>query len=241
MGAELQMGWRTLLLIGAGSVLLSGCEVSREQEAAQIESEILATPGAEQLYRTIKDEYPEDFDRLVAQYLSLDFSERRNQNRLDEVATTWLLGFLDQVVSDAIKAPASEMLAWSAAEHDLYSTLQRGAVRECAALTMGQSITVDESNAAAIAAITRRNHALVRASAAGRDDPQSYTDPDETAFLRLEDAIARTGIAPELQATLGSEEAMLALSPEQQCKVGVALYEGLTLLPDELEPEMAAC
>ncbi|MHA7819309.1 MAG: hypothetical protein ACX930_06660 [Erythrobacter sp.] len=233
-------GARAIVTVGAACVLLTGCNVSREQEAAQIERDILATPGQQQLWRTIKDEYPQDFDTLIAQLQALDFDERRDEGRIEAVGTDWLLNFLDRIAPSAVIAPPAEILSWSETERDLYAVLQRGAVDECAAMTMGQPITVQRSNAAASAAIARRNLAFVQAAAAGRRDPQDYAEPDEADWARLGDAIAATGLDPELQETLGSEEAMLALTRAQQCEIGVALFQGIADLPDDVEPEMAA-
>lgn len=237
-------GWlsklRALVLAGATCALVAGCTPSPEEEAAQIERDILATPGQEQLWRTIKAEYPQDFDALIAQLQALDFGERRDEERVNSVGTGWLIAFLDRIAPTTVMAPPAELLAWSATERDLFAVLQRGAVSECAAMTMGQAITVDQSNAAATAAIGRRNLAFVRAAAAGRRDPQTYAEPDEADWLRLDAAIAATGIEPRLQGTLGSPQAMMALSPSEQCEVGVALYTGIAELPDEFEPVMAA-
>lgn len=233
-------GARALLMGGAACLLLASCNVSREQEAEHIERDILATPGQQQLWRTIKDEYPQDFDALIEQLQSLDFQERRDEARIEAVGTDWLLNFLDRIAPSAVTAPPAEILSWSATERDLYSVLQRGAIEECAAMTMGQPITVQRSNAAATAAIARRNLAFVQAAAAGRRDPQDYDEPDEADWARLGDAIAATGLDPQLQDTLGSEAAMLALSQPQQCEIGVALFTGIADLPDDVEPEMAA-
>lgn len=231
---------RPWLAIGAACALLAGCNVSREDEAAAIEAEILATPGAQDLWETIKAEYPDDFDALVAQLQALDFADRRDEVRVEQIGADWLRAFFDRITPMAVKAPAPELIAWSAAEHDLYRTLQRGAVNECAAMTMGEWIFIEDSNAAATSAIARRNAAMVRASAAGERDPQTYAEPDDAAFGELGDAIAETGIDPELQSALGSDEAMQALSVEQQCEIGVAVYAGLSNLPDDVEPAMAA-
>lgn len=231
---------RKWLLLGAACTALAGCEASREAEAEQIERDILATPNAKQLWRTIKDEYPQDFDALVARLQDLDYPERGDKARVEQIAADWLRDFFERVTPYAVQAPASELIAWSTSESELYEVLQRGAVDDCAAMTMGEWIYIEESNAAATAAIARRNAAMVRASAAGKANPQVYEEPSEEAFTVYGDAIAATGIAPELQETLGSEAAMLALSAEEQCEIGVAVYRGLSDLPDDLEPPMAA-
>ena len=237
-------GWldkvRGTVVMGMACVALASCGVTAEQDAAAIERDILATPGAEELWQTIKQEYPEDFDALVGQVQKLDFTERRDTALLEQIGADWLRSFFDRITPSAVKAPAAEIIAWSAAEHQLYATLQRGAVKECAAMTMGEWIFIDDANAAATAAIARRNAAMVRASAEGTRDPQAYSEPDDAAFGRLGDAIAATGIDPQLQATLGSDDAMRALSPDQQCALGVAVYAGLASLPDDVEPVMAA-
>lgn len=229
-----------LALAAAACAMLSGCNPSPEEEAAQIERDILSTPGQEQLWRTIQTEYPQDFAALIAQLQALDSGERRDEDRIKAVGTGWLIAFLDRIAPTTVMAPPAQLLAWSATERDLFAVLQRGAVAECAAMTMGEAITVDQSNAAATAAIGRRNLAFVRAAAAGRRDPQEYAQPAEADWLRLDAAIAATGIEPRLQNTLGSPEAMMALSPSEQCEVGVALYKGIADLPDEVEPVMAA-
>lgn len=227
-------------LIVAACGLLAACGFSPEQDRAAIERDILATPGGQELWRTIREEYPQDFDALVGQIQALDFGERRDAAKVEQIGTKWLQQFFDRITPHAVKAPAEPLIAWSATEAALYSTLQRGAVNDCAAMTMGKWIFIDESNVAATSAIARRNAAMVRASAAGRADPQDYSDPDERAFEQLGDSIAATGIDPQLQAALGSDLAMMALTPAQQCEIGVAVYQGLSDLPDDVEPAMAA-
>ena len=234
------MSSRNRLIACAAAVLLAGCGMTPEEEAKQIEEGLLATPGAEEHWRTIKEEFPDDFAALVAKVQALDDADRGDEAKLIEIGANWMLEFQTRILPDAVKAPPKELLAWSAAEGDLYATLQRGAVEQCAQLTMGQSIRIDQSNAVATAAMARRNLAIIRASAAAMRDPQQYPEPSEAAFTRLGDAIAATGLDPKLQAALASESDMLALSPEQQCKIGVAIYAGLRSLPDDAEPEMAA-
>lgn len=229
-----------IALIGTAVCALVACGLSPEDEAAAIERDILATPGAETLWRTIKDEYPQEFDALVSDVQALDWVEQRDTARVEQIGADWLRAFFIKIAPDAVKAPGPELIAWRAAEYDLYATLQRGAVAQCASMTMGDWIMIEQDNAAATAAIARRNTAMVRASAAGRDDPQIYAEPDEAAFQQFGDAIAATGIVPELQAALASDAQMLALSPAEQCEVGVAVYAGLTNLPDTIEPQLAA-
>ena len=231
---------RRALMTGAVCAMLAGCGATAEQDRAAIERDILGTPGAQDLWATVKEEFPEDFNALVDQVQALDFVERRDAERVKQIGADWLRGFFDRITPLAVKAPADELIAWSAAEYQLYATLQRGAVRECAAMTMGEWIFIEPSNAAATAALARRNAAMVRASAAGKRDPQVYAEPSEAEFGRLGDAIAATGIDPRIQGTLGDIGAMEALSPDQQCALGVAVYQGLASLPDDVEPPMAA-
>lgn len=229
-----------LAAMAAIALLLGGCGLTPEQESAAIERGIFSNPGTRDLWQIIKTEYPQDFDALISQLRAIEPAKREDDEVVKAVAGQWLQEFFATVGPDAIKAPADELLAWSAAEHELYATLQRGAVPQCAGMTMGQFVVIDERNAAATAAVTRRNAAMIRAASAGKRNPQVYGEPDDAAFLRYGDAIAATGIDPQLHATLGSEAAMQALTPAQQCELGVAIYAALTALPDDVEPEMAA-
>lgn len=219
---------------------MPACSLSPEQKAAAIEEGILGTPGAENLWATIKEEYPDDFAELVGRAQQLDLSASNYEEMSKQVGAVWSQEFFAKIGGDSVKAPAEQLIAWSAAESDLYQTLQRSSVDHCGAMTMGEWVTIDDDNGRATAAIARRNEALVRASAAGRDNPQTYDAPNETDFGRFGDSIAATGIAPELQAALGSDAEMAALTPEEQCKVGVAVYTALSALPDDEEPKMAA-
>jgi len=220
--------------------LIAGCGLSPEQEADAIEQGILSSPGSEDLWATIKTHYPDDFADLVSRLQALDPQERVDATRTETVAAEWLRAFFAKIGPQAVKAPAKAMLVWSATEGELYSALQRASEDQCAAMTMGQWVYVEDKKGAVAAAITRRNAAMVRAAAAGRDTPEAYADPDEADFEQLGKAISATGIAADLQAALGSDAAMEALSPEDQCKVGVAVYNGLTALPNDVEPRVAA-
>ncbi len=231
---------RKCTVVGALSLTLAACGLSPESDRAAIEKGILETPGAEELWQTVKQEYPDDFDALLDQLQELDLAERLDESRAEEIGAAWLQSFFAEITPNAIRAPAEQMIAWSTAEKELYATLQRSDVEQCAAITMGQWIFIEDENAVGKAAVSRRNAAMVRASAAGRDTPQDYAEPSDAAFVQLGDAIAATGLAPELQATLGSDEAMAGLSKAQQCEIGVAVYEGLSAMPDDAEPEMAA-
>jgi len=231
---------RRISVIGMASAILASCGLSPEQDRAAIEEGILSTPSTQELWQTIKAEYPEDFNTLIDRLQALELHERRDESNSEEIGKAWLQEFFDRIGPDSVKAPAEQLLMWSASEQELYSALQRSSVTDCAAMTMGQWIFIDESNTIATSAIGRRNAAMVRAAAAGRDDPQTYAEPNDAAFIRLGDSIAATGIDPDLQATLGSDAAMAALDPAQQCEIGVAVYAGLSALPDDVEPEMAA-
>ena len=235
-----RVSWAKLAIITSACAVLSACSMTPEEKAAAIEEGILATPGAENLWAAIKEEYPDDFTDLIARAQELDLNADDYEDLSRQVGAVWSQEFFARIGADSVKAPAAELLEWSGAESELYQTLQRSAPDQCGAMTMGEWVMIDDGNVRATAAIAKRNEALVRASAAGRDNPQTYDAPDEADFNRLGDAIASTGIAPELQAALGSDAAMAALSPEEQCQVGVAVYTGLSALPDEQEPEMAA-
>lgn len=226
--------------LAGACALISGCGLTPEQEADAIEQGILSSPGSEDLWATIETHYPDDFADLVGRLRALDNQERADATRTEAVAAEWLREFFARIGTDAVKAPPKAMLVWSATEGELYSALQRASQDQCAAMTMGEWVYVDDKQGAVAAAITRRNAAMVRAAAAGRDTPEAYAAPDEADFEQLGKAISATGIAPDLQAALGSDAAMEALPPEDQCKVGVAVYTGLTALPDEVEPRVAA-
>lgn len=231
---------RKTVLVGVACAMVWACGPIPGDEADAIEQGILATPGAEDLWATIKAQYPDDFAALVEQVRALSPEEQADPDRAEQVGADWLRDFFARIGPDAVRAPAEQLLIWSATEGELYTSLQRASVQDCAAMTMGEWIMVDDKAGAVTAAIARRNAAMVRASAAGRDDPQTYEAPAEADFAQLGAAIAATGIDPELQAALGSDEAMQALSPEGQCAVGVAVYTGLAALPDDSEPRMAA-
>ena len=231
---------RRRAVLGAVALLLAGCNMSPEQDAAAIERDILGTPGTFDLWPTIKEEYPEDFAQLIAQIQALDYKDRNNPDVTKQIGGTFLIDLIARIAPDAVRAPAPELLAWSRAESNLYATLKRGAVSECASLTMGKPIFVNQSNAAATSAIARRTVAIIRAAAAAGRDPQTYAEPAEAEWVQLFDAIAATGLPPDLQNALGSETAMQSLTEEQQCDVGAALYAGLSNLPDDVEPHVAA-
>ena len=228
------------VILGAASFALTACGTADQQEADAIAQKILETPGAEELWATIKDEYPEDFDALVARLQSLSPSERRDETRTHEIGAEWLREFFARIAPDAVKAPQAEILLWSAKESELYATLQRSSVTQCAAMTMGQWIFFDENDVAATSAVTRRNTAMVKASAAGRDNPQEYAEPTEADFVQLGDTISATGVDPVLQGALSDNSALAALNAQDQCEIGVAVHRGLSDLPDEIEPRMAA-
>jgi hypothetical protein len=230
----------SIAAMAGACALIAGCGLSPEQEADAIEQGILSSPGSEDLWATIKTHYPDDFADLVGRLRALDAQERTDNARTEAVAAEWLRDFFARIGPDAVKAPPKAMLTWSTTEGELYAALQRASQDQCAAMTMGEWVYVDDKQGAVAAAITRRNAAMVRAAAAGRDTPEGYLPPDKADFEQLGKAIAATGIAPDLQAALGSDEAMEALPPEDQCKVGVAVYTGLTALPDDVEPRVAA-
>ena len=227
-------------LVVLGSIALAACQPSPAEERAAIERDILSIPGSEEMWSVIKREYPADFGILVDRLQALDAADRSNRALTKQIGEKWRQEFFAKIAPDSIKAPAEEMLAWSAVESRLFATLQISAVDDCAAMTMGGWISIDESDVAAMRVVEERNAAMVRAAAAGRDDPQDYAEPDEAAFTALGDAIANTGIDPRIQQTLGSQTAMMALPRDEQCELGVAIYRGLNALPDEDEVEMAA-
>lgn len=231
---------RTLPLVAAATLLLTGCGTAPEEEVAAIERGILETPGAQELWHTIKAEYPDAFAGLVSEIRAMDLEARGDAARIETVGAQWLQRFFADIALDAVIAPPPELIDWSAAESDLYRVLADNSQDQCANMTMGEWIVVGRQESELAGAIAQRNAAMVRAAAAGRDDPHTYAEPDQEDFAALGDAIAATGLDPELQARLGSDEAMQALSPEDQCAIGVAVYSALAKLPDDAEPRMAA-
>ena len=132
----------TIIVAGMFSLAVNACSMSPEQEAAAIERGILESPGAEVLWATIKEEYPQDFAELIARVQALDNAERFNEQKTKEVGAQWLQDFFARITPDAVKAPQEELLTWSATEAELYQTLQRNAPAECAAMTMGQWLSL---------------------------------------------------------------------------------------------------
>ena len=224
---------------GAIALGLAGCGLTPEQDREAIERGLFEESTGAELFKVIRDTYPDDVNALVTQLQELPLAER-SEARGREIGAAWLQDFMTRIGPDAVKAPAEPLLVWSATEAELYEALQRSATEACATMTMGGWVFVDEANIAAQAAIQRRNTAMVKAAAAGRDDPQDYAEPSEAELNRLGDAIAATGIDPDLQALLGLLPEMQALPVQEQCELGVAFYQGITALPDDIEPVVAA-
>ncbi|BDI60344.1 hypothetical protein MACH05_09040 [Qipengyuania nanhaisediminis] len=226
--------------LAIAAAMVGGCEEAPDRDRAAIEREILETPRSGALWAAIKREYPGDFARLVEQVQALNLSERGDSARGEQIGKEWLQDFFTRIAPEAVQAPAEAMLRWSMAEAKLYETLERHAPDACAAMTMGEWIFIEDDDAAAYDAIAARNIAMVEAASAGRADPQVYDEPDRAAFDRLGDAIAGTGLAPELQQALAAPDALGELAPEDQCAIGVALHQAIADLPDDAEPAMAA-
>lgn len=228
-----------LILPLSCAFILAACSLTPEQEAELIERELLNLSDASGLFGTIKEEYPEDFAQLIDQIQAMPLADRNGEPG-KQLGVQFIQDFMTRIVPEATRAPAAELLVWSATEAKLYQTLQRSATDACASMTLGNWIFVDEANSVARSAIERRNVAMIQAAAAGRDDPQSYHEPTEAQFNELGDAIAATGLAPALQATLGDLPQMQTLAIDDQCTLGVAFYRGIAALPDDVEPAVAA-
>ncbi len=218
---------------------LAACGMTPEDERAAIERDIMNAAEGAELFAVIKQEYPDDIDNLVSQIQAVPVSDR-SESRGRDIGAQWLQEFMIRIGPDAVKAPADPLLVWSATEAELYETLQRSAQAECATMTMGGWVILEDENAAARSAIQRRNTAMIRSAAAGRDNPQEYAEPSEAELNRLGDSIAATGVDPDLQAVLGLVPEMQALPVREQCQLGVAFYQGITNLPDDVEPAIAA-
>ncbi len=230
---------RTASALTALVLALSACGATPEQERAELERTLVEESEGAELFAVIQEEYPEDLSVLLDQLQNVDSADR-NEARGKEIGAAWLQDFMTRIGPDAVKAPADALLVWSATEAELYKTLQRGAQSECATMTMGGWVMVEEGNAVVQAAIQRRNTAMVRSAAAGRDDPQEYGEPSQEQLDQLGEAIAATGIDPQVQAVIGSLPDMQALPTPEQCQIGVAFYQGITDLPDDVEPTVAA-
>lgn len=161
-----------LAFIALASAALAACGISPEQDRAAIEKGILSTPGAEELWQTIKDEYPDEFDDLLDRVQALNTSERLDRSKPEAIGAQWLQEFFTQIGADAVKAPAAELIAWAKVEHEMYVALQSSAVAQCGQMAMGQWIFIREDNEVAQSAIAKRNAAMVRAAAAGKATPQ---------------------------------------------------------------------
>lgn len=222
------------------AAMLTACGLTPEAKRAAIEDGIMSNAESRELWLTVKREFPQDYDILLSQLEALDINQMQDQQVIKNVTETWLLDFYARIMPDAGKAPAAEMLAWSAADTRLFEALQKSSVETCASMAMGMPIAIDPGDSEANLAIAARNKAIVIAAAAGQADPQSYGEPEQATFDLWSAAIAARGIEPELQASLASEEEMARLSQADQCRLGVAVQQAVTDLPDEIEPEMAA-
>lgn len=239
---NLSAGSRAAPMIAAAACLslsLSACGITPDEERAAVERGILTSPDSGQLFAVIKEEYPEELDDLITQILAVPAAEM-TETRAQDLGAEWIQTFMIEIAPDAVQAPADTLLIWSAVEAELYETLQRSAEDDCAKMTMGGWVVLAGENTAARAAIERRSIAMVRAAAAGRDDPQDYAEPGEAELNQLGDAIAATGLDPDLQALFGQIPEMQALPASDQCAMGAAFYQGITALPDDVEPVVAA-
>ncbi|MEM7780056.1 MAG: hypothetical protein AAF697_06675 [Pseudomonadota bacterium] len=230
---------RVLFACGAAASI-AACGLSPEEEAAAIEKGIMQNPESRELWSTIKTEYPQDFDALITQIQALGISGMQDEERVREVSLQWLQNFFAKIGPDTVKAPASDLLAMSAAEAEFFQTMQTAAVEQCAAMAVGQFVLVDPNNAIAAGAMTDRNTAMIRAAVAGRANPQTYAQPTDAEWAQYQASIAATGVAPYLQAALDSDEELAALSTDEKCDLGVAVYTGIADLDDEAEPVIAA-
>ncbi|MEL6530629.1 MAG: hypothetical protein AAFQ27_11755, partial [Pseudomonadota bacterium] len=220
---------------------LSACSLTPEQKEREVERGILSDPATRPMWESIKQHHPEEFDGLLKKIASLPDSKLTDSAFMAQVGAKWVIDLQTENVPFAAQAPAANVLALTSADLELYQSLRERSVAECAVLSTSGSFQGDtETDRMTKSLMSKRNVAFFDAVAAGRKDPQGYETPSDADFGDLGSAMVDIGINDRSMAALGDMAALMSLSDEEQCDIGVAVNQAVLTFPEDKGAEMAA-
>ncbi|MFZ1744026.1 MAG: hypothetical protein WAT93_14330 [Pontixanthobacter sp.] len=222
--------------------LVAACSPSktREQAALEFEQGLLAEPGTSPFWEAVKQEFPEEFAKLVNRGVEAELGGTLSQDQGLALGREWLTG-LESKHGAAIKfAPEQSLTKLVHSTVDLIVVFEDRDQQSCAKLALGDSFDTSSMSPRIQSALQRNKVDRIRAMAGGIKTPVTRTDPMDADFAALFAGMRALGASERIMDLLTDDRKLAAASPRDQCTIGVILYRAMAQLPNERAARLGA-
>lgn len=221
------------MLLGAAAPP-SGSAVSAASVRANFESD----PSMGEMFRALRDDYPDEYKRLVS--LTIEGTEaKRSDAEMKQRGFDEMHGFMRSKLPMIEKASAADLRALGLAYAALIHTLQREDTGLCARFGTSGFQASDTLSPATMKALAHINalqvHAMRRAESVPAPERGALAPPDAAAFLA---AVAKEN--PATAALIRDQAKLNGSSDSDKCAVGVAIYDAVASLPEAQAANLTA-
>ena len=208
---------------------------------ALFEQGIAQSPGGP-IFASIKVNFPADYARMIDEMIP------RVQQNIDDHAALRQIGFeatqklFLRKVPDLVNAPAATLLELNRRQLAFTRNLQGDDVRACAEYSMSGFGAETQLSAAREAELTAIGAFTIGTAKAGadraRDASRAALDPQAAALWY--GRVTEIEPSAEMKALLSDEALLAKATPEQQCRLGIAIYAAIAAMPEEAGANVAA-
>lgn len=233
---------RYALPLAALALGLSACSApkTREQASQEFEESLLAEPETKAFWEAVKQDFPADFDELVGRGVDAEMKGALSQEAGIAIGKEWLAEF-EMTHGQSMKlAPNTQIAALLDSTIDLIKTFEVRDKPSCAKLAIGETFDTSMMSPRIQNAVQRNKVDMIRAMSAGQTDPQQRGEPGESDYLTLYAKMRALGADERLMTILGDEGRLMRAAPEDQCSIGVYLYQAMDQLPEDQSARLGA-
>jgi hypothetical protein len=227
-----------VLLMFAARAFSNGFDLPKGHVSPdQVAAKMLADNDSGQLYGTLKQTYPDDFNTLVTQ-----ITNYQEAGESDAGIAASIRAFLAATVrrhnGDLAQAPSNELAAFRGAEIMVVNDLRSTDVRQCARYIAQGAIDSDTARA-----LTQElQQRAFEAASAGRDKPagREVGQPAAATMRIVTRNMASQGVTPSQIAALLAPKPGQEMAPTDQCLAGLAFLHAIDDLPDREADQLSA-
>lgn len=204
--------------------------------SSALEQQALADPAMGPLYATMKEIYPQDFERLIE-----DMSTRTKAGEPAETIRAQgyarMRAFSLSKVPSITRAPEASLVQLADAQRSVVTALAIQDPSLCAQYGSTGLRPDSKPNAPSMRAVGRAGEALLRAAKAGETSPVARALADDPVRLTaFAERLRTNGMSQEQFAMMASPATLMSAPATTQCDITKKLYDGIAQLPD---PEKA--
>ncbi|GAA4643420.1 hypothetical protein GCM10023115_13800 [Pontixanthobacter gangjinensis] len=228
--------------LAALALAVSACSApkTREQVSQEFEEGLLAAPDTKAFWEAVKQDFPAEFDELVGRGVDAEMKSSLSKDDGIAIGKQWL-GELEAMHGQSVKlAPNAQIAALLDSTLNLMKTFEVSDKPSCAKLAVGETFDTSLMSSRVQNAVQRNKVDLIRAMAGGQSHPQPRSEPAEGDYQALYARMRGLGTDERLMKILGDEGRLMRAAPEDQCSIGVFLYEAMDQLPEDQSARLGA-